>query len=154
MRLQKSETVPLPLFPEQDDEYWFLASTKNSRKMAKNATRFKMAMHLNRSGKNIRYENFRISYKMLLKNNKYIYILTNLSVPRIEIFLWRWDSKLKFRANKVQKKKGKKGKNNSTDSVECRSLRSYPIPLAALHSPAIRIHLLSTISRFPPRNSS
>lgn len=42
--------------------------------MAKNATRFKMAMHLNRSGKNIRYENFRISYKMLLKNNKYIYI--------------------------------------------------------------------------------
>lgn len=54
-----------------------------------------------------------------------IYIKRFIHIPRIEKFL-RWDSKLKFRANKIRRKQ-KKRKNNSDpiDSVECQQITPY-----------------------------
>lgn len=138
--LKNRKESSLCLFPEQDDEYIdFCTSTKNSRKMAKNATRFKMAVqtNLNRGGKNIR--------KTFL--TKMYLILRDLSVPRIENFM-----RFKFRVNKIEKEREKTIR--LTDSVECLTrfpLRSYPsLAFTRNKNPSP----LLTISRFPPRNLS
>lgn len=107
--------------------------------MAKNATRFKMAVqtNLNRGGKNIR--------KTFL--TKMYLILRDLSVPRIENFM-----RFKFRVNKIEKEREKTIR--LTDSVECLTrfpLRSYPSLAFTRNKNPSR---LLTISRFPPRNLS